>query len=364
MKAWLSFEVFFQKIKGNCTTSGFILLCMQQPIVDRELSYANLIQAFSRTNRTYPGKTKGLIVTFRKPATMEEHVKNATKVYSQAQEESALIYPTYEESKNRFKKAHTVLKKIVPNPTDIDEHFPLESRIQFVKAFQELNHAYEALVTYDDYNDEMEKSKVLSKQVKTLEAYIGIYNTVKGSLANGGDDDRSELDFSDIEFYSENAIKLYDIDSSYIDKLLETYSANNQTIRNDIEKALQKLEKPEKVKDIYRAILHAMDTKQIAPEEDIFAVKRRFFKNAQEQAIGKFAKTWFVKEDQLHYSAVQYEIGSDSIPYMGRIIDSKQFDKYKAVHPDAKQWTYVPEMKRQWKKTLDEEIVPLKDELK
>lgn len=51
-----------------------------------------------------------------------------------------------------------------------------------MKAFQELNNAYEALVTYDDFNDDMEKSTALQEQVNTLEEYIGVYSTVKGSL--------------------------------------------------------------------------------------------------------------------------------------------------------------------------------------
>ncbi|WP_425277490.1 hypothetical protein, partial [Enterococcus faecium] len=49
--------------------------------------------SLSRTDRTYPDKTKGLIVTFRKPATMEKNVEDATKLYSEAKEESGLIYP-------------------------------------------------------------------------------------------------------------------------------------------------------------------------------------------------------------------------------------------------------------------------------
>ena len=84
--------------------TGFDAPTIQTLFVDRNLSYANLIQAFSRTNRTYPGKTKGLIVTFRKPSTMEQNVKDATKLYSEAQEESNLVYPTYVESKKRFKR--------------------------------------------------------------------------------------------------------------------------------------------------------------------------------------------------------------------------------------------------------------------
>lgn len=344
--------------------TGFDAPTIQTLFVDRNLSYANLIQAFSRTNRTYPGKTKGLIVTFRKPSTMEQNVKDATKLYSEAQEETNLVYPTYDESKKRFKQAHKVLTMLVPNPTDIDEHSSLDTRIEFVKAFQELNNAYEALVTYDDYNNEMEKSTALQEQVKTLEEYIGVYNTVKGSLVEEGGKDGPEPDFSGIEFYGENAIKIYDIDSTYIDQLLGTYSANNQNIRDEIEKALQKLKKSEVVKEVYHAILNAIDAKEIEVEEDILVVKRRFFTDSRNKVIKKFANTWFVEEDELHLSTIQYVIGADPIPNIGGIINSKQFDQYKAVHPDAKPLKYGPEMKRQWRKTLDEVIVPLDDELR
>lgn len=346
--------------------TGFDAPTIQTLFVDRNLSYANLIQAFSRTNRTFPGKTKGLIVTFRKPYTMEQNVKDATKLYSYEQEETNLVYPTYGESKKRFKKAHKAMTTLVSNPTDIDEHAPLETRIEFVKTFQELNNAYEALVTYDDYNDEMEKSKVLSEQVKTLEEYIGVYNTIKGSLIdeNEGDEDGPEPDFSDIEFYGENAIKIYDIDSTYIDRLLETYSANNQNIRDEIEQALQKLDKSEIVKEVYREILNAIDSEEVSLDEDILVVKRQFFTEFRNEAIEQFANTWFVDEDELHLSAIQYVVGKDPIPNIGGIINSKQFDKYKAIHPDAKPLKYGPELKRQWKKTLNEVIVPLDDELR
>ncbi|PJZ00593.1 deoxyribonuclease [Bacillus vallismortis] len=344
--------------------TGFDAPTIQTLFVDRNLSYANLIQAFSRTNRTYPGKTKGLIVTFRKPSTMEENVKNATKLYSHAQEESSLVYPTYDESKKRFKKAHKTLTTLIPNPTDSDEHTSLDTRIEFVKAFQELNNSYEALVTYDDYNDDMETSKALQEQVETLEEYIGIYHTIKGSLIDDEDQDGPEPDFSDIEFYGENAVKIYDIDSTYIDRLLETYSANNQNIRDEIESALQKLEKSDIVKSVYREMLNAIDTKNVDEEEDILAVKRRFFTKERSQAVKEFANSWFVAEDELHLSAVQYMIGADPIPNIGGIINSKQFDQYKAVHPDAKPLKYGPELKRQWRKTLDEVIVPLDGELR
>ncbi|CAM3183805.1 HsdR family type I site-specific deoxyribonuclease [Filibacter tadaridae] len=344
--------------------TGFDAPTVQTLFVDRNLSYANLIQAFSRTNRTYPGKTKGLIVTFRKPSTMERNVEAATKLYSQAQEETALVYPTYDKSKKHFKNAHKTLTTSVPNLTDMNEHSPLEDRVEFVKAFQELNNAYEALVTYDDYNDDMEKSNALQEQIKTLEEYMGVYNTVKGSLLDEGEPVEPGRDFSEIEFFGENTIKLYDIDATYIDRLLETYAANNPDIRDEIEKALQKLNKPAVVKDVYSAILNDIDAKKVGAEEDILAVKRRFFTDAYENTIEKLSNTWFVNEDQLHLSAIQYMAGSETIPNIGGILDSKQFDKYKAANPDAKPLKYGPEMKRQWLTVLNEVIVPYGDELR
>ncbi|MEK4925035.1 HsdR family type I site-specific deoxyribonuclease [Cytobacillus sp. FSL R5-0569] len=344
--------------------TGFDAPTIQTLFVDRNLSYANLIQAFSRTNRTYPGKTKGLIVTFRKPWTMEKNVEEATKLYSDKQEETNLVYPTYDESKKRFKKAHKKIKSFVIVPTDIDEHSPLETRVEFVKAFQELSNAYEALVTYDDYNDEMERSNTLQEQVKVLEEFMGIYQTVKGSLVNDEGQDGPIPAFAEIEFYGENTIKMYDIDSAYIDQLLGTYSANNQDIRQEIEKALQKMKKPEVVKEVYRSILNAMDTGEIRPDEDIFVVKRHFFTQLRDQKVQDFAKTWFVDAEQLHISVIQYVIGADPIPNIGGILDSKQFKQYKAINPEAKPLQYGPEMKRQWRATLDEVIIPLDDELR
>jgi len=142
------------------------------------------------------------------------------------------------------------------------------------------------------------------------------------------------------------------------------YSANNQNIRDDIENALQKLEKEEIVKNVYRAILNAIDNEEVEEDEDIFIVKRAFFTEQKNNAIEDFANTWFVDKDALHLSQVQYVIGMDPIPNISDIINSRDFDQYKAVNPDAKPLKYGPEMKRQWRKVLDEVVVPLDDELR
>ncbi|MDQ0417563.1 23S rRNA U2552 (ribose-2'-O)-methylase RlmE/FtsJ [Croceifilum oryzae] len=124
------------------------------------------------------------------------------------------------------------------------------------------------------------------------------------------------------------------------------------------------MNKSEKVKEVYRAILHAIDTKEIDAEEDILVIRRDFFEQEQDQAIETFANTWFVDKEELHLSAKLYEMGADPIPNIKKIFESREFHKYKAVHPEAIPVKYGPEMKRQWRKVLDEVIVPLVDELR
>lgn len=343
--------------------TGFDAPTIQTLFVDRNLEYAGLIQAFSRTNRTYPDKIKGLIVTFRKPNTMESNVAEATKLYSEVKEDSGLIYPTYNESKKRFKKAYRKLQEFTLLP-GISEGTPLETRVDYVKAFQELNNSYEALVTYDEYNEDIVGSEALKGQVSILEEQVGVYQTVKGSLVDGDDDGGEKADLSSIEFFSDNSIKLYDIDSSYIDQLLGTYAANSPDVREEIEKALKKLNKTECVKEVYRQILNAFDEEQIEPNEDVFVVKRHYFTQAIDQIVGHFSAEWFVSGDELQSSRVQYIIGEDPIPNIKGVIESKNFEGYKALNPDAKPFKYPQAMKRAWREVLDEELIPLEDELR
>ncbi|WP_147803876.1 type I restriction endonuclease subunit R [Alkalicoccus halolimnae] len=346
--------------------TGFDAPTIQTLFVDRNLEYAGLIQAFSRTNRTYPDKTKGMIVTFRKPFTMEENVQKATKLYSEVKEESGLIYPTYKEAKKRFNKAHESFSEVTDKEGDVDEHTPLETRVKYVKAFQELKNAYEALVTYDSYNNDMYTSPTLQEQVSTLEEEAGVYETVKGSLVelDREDEPGDDTNFSDLTFYSDSTTKLYDIDSSYIDQLLGTYQANNPDVREEIENALKKLNKAEIVKDVYRNILNAMDEKEVEENEDVFAVKRRFFTEKKYQIVESFSISWCVSNKELHASAIQYMIGMDSIPNMKSIIESKDYEAFKGHHPNVKPFSYPQMMKREWQKVLDEQIVPLDDELR
>ena len=344
--------------------TGFDAPRCQTLFVDRNLQYAGLIQAFSRTNRTYKGKEKGLITTFRKPATMKEHVFAATRLYSQANNNDSLIYPTYEESKKKFNAAYNALIKLdainVNNP--ITEHAPKSDRINFVKCFQDLNKAYRAIASYDEFNIEFDsdKSGKFAKKIAIIEDNIGLYNTIKASLSP---DDKNEPGIELIDFFDSSTVQTYTVDKGYIDALLQEYEPYSQDTRVKIENALTKFAKRESVRKMYKQILDDIDAQVIKKDSNFLQLKREYFTDKYDSVVENFSNTWCVSIDELVISVNQSTVGED-IYNKKRIIDSIDYPTYVQQHPDADPFSYPQHMIEAWGKCLFEDIIPLRDELK
>lgn len=345
--------------------TGFDSPSMQTLFVDRNLEYAGLIQAFSRTNRTFKDKSKGLIVTFRKPATMEKNVEEATKLYSNANEETGLVYPTYQEAKKKFEKSYRELHSLIRHHPDIDENTDESIQIDYVKAYQKSLNAFEELITYDEFNDDVQEEKALQDKMTVLENHRSSYETVKGHLKTLIDrpEDMDTI-LNEIEFFADENNKMYNIDSSYIDQLLGNYQPDNASIRDEIEKALQKLNKPENVRMVYQNILDEIDREKDDVKEDIFSLKRDFFTREKEQIIAEFAEEYKAEVYELHSSAIQYTAGADEIPNMKNVMNKIDFESYKKEHPEINPFKYRQMMKSRWKQVLNTAIIPLEDELR
>lgn len=341
--------------------TGFDAPQLQTLFVDRTLEYAKLIQAFSRTNRTFPNKKKGLIVTYRKPATMKANVDAATRLYSESQEETNLIYPDYAEAQSKFQKAYKTFDNILKSKPDLDEHSDQFDKVEYVKAFQALDNAYAAIVTYDEYNYQIENTPESQLFPNLVQEQEGIYNTVKGSLIV---DPGPIAEVGDITFFEHNGVNNYDIDSAYIDRLLGDYAANNQDTRDQIEEAMKKLNKSEAVRAIYRMILDAIDENEIDADEDVFVLKRRYFDTAVDDVIDQFSQTWCIPVGDLHSSVIQYYSSDQEVPGLSDLNQHMDTKQYKAQHPDANLFKVRFDMKSAWKKELDDVVMPYRDELR
>ncbi|WP_414042353.1 type I restriction endonuclease subunit R [Macrococcus sp. EM39E] len=343
--------------------TGFDAPIMQTLFVDRNLEYAGLIQAFSRTNRTYKGKDKGLIVTFRKPHTMEQNVENATILYSNEDNASNLIYPTYKESKKSFDTNYKGFSNVLENNSTIDENTNTDIQIEYVKAYQKTLKSFEALITYDEFNDDIETKKALKEKMEVIENHRGNYENIKAILkAENGDP--GKFDVSDIEFFSDDSNKTYNIDTAYIDQLLGNYRANNKGVREELESALKKLNKPERVRFVYQNILDQIDSHPEEQYNDIFSLKRKHFTETKNQIINDFASEWKVGEYELHTSAMQYVAESNEIPYLTSIMKKADFMEYKKENSNTNPFKYKQQMKKSWYDVLNQDIIPLDKELR
>lgn len=64
-------------------------------------------------------------------------------------------------------------------------------------------------IVTNEYNAYMTYSNTFESPVITIEKYVGVYDTVKGSFMDDGDHGELEVDCSDIEFYRRNVAKMY-----------------------------------------------------------------------------------------------------------------------------------------------------------
>ncbi|MBN3535129.1 type I restriction endonuclease subunit R [Mycoplasma procyoni] len=107
--------------------------------IDKIIDYANLIQAFSRTNRIFgDDKPHGRIVIFRKPNTMKENTEKALKLYTS--EPEAVQQLPIEKFITRCNDAFAEIKKTISynqkdNTFDIDNNIPEEKLREFIKQF-------------------------------------------------------------------------------------------------------------------------------------------------------------------------------------------------------------------------------------
>ncbi|MFJ7977106.1 AbiH family protein [Peribacillus sp. NPDC096379] len=194
---------------------------------------------------------------------------------------------------------------------------------------------------------------------------------------------QTEQDIEQKDVNGSNHTNEYDLESksvnnkkdyvyTLIDSLLYDYRIGSIPTSEELFKALGQENKPEIVVGIYHEIVkeisNANNHGKYNSKEDVQDLKIKLFTQARDKVIRDFSEEWFVSEDELDLSAIQYVEGIHEIPNIGRIIDSRSYESYKAKHQEANPFAnsikYTQAMKRDWKRELDEKVVWLNDELK
>lgn len=132
----------------NQMLTGFDSKWINTLYLDKILKYEEIIQAFSRTNRLFPGNDKpyGIIKFYRKPHTMERNIAEAVKLYS-GEKAYGLFVQKLDRNLLKMNYIYTEIKQLFAD-AGIDDFHKLPDnkadRGKFASLFKELSDYYEA----------------------------------------------------------------------------------------------------------------------------------------------------------------------------------------------------------------------------
>ncbi|MED1745748.1 type I restriction endonuclease subunit R [Brevibacillus borstelensis] len=224
----------------NIFLTGFDSKTLNILYMDRFLKYHNLIQAFSRTNRTEKAtKPYGNIVCFRN---LKEDTDEAIRLFSKTDNVDDVLMKSYEEYLQLFKAALAKVEALASTPADVDKLEREEDKKEFVIAFRDLTKYLTSLQTFTEFEFQKERLGIEEQTYQDYKSkYLAIYDTVK----RGGDKDSilSDVDFS-IELMHTDRINV-----SYIMNLIKNIDFDNEEERKksvkDIEDEINRADNEE-----------------------------------------------------------------------------------------------------------------------
>lgn len=213
----------------NMFLTGFDAKKVNTLYVDKNLKQHGLIQAFSRTNRTFgEKKSQGNILCFRnlKAATDE-----AITLFSNKEAIEDVVMPPYEAIEKKFKEALKTLFAIVPSYQAVDDLESEEDELQFIQAFRALLRAKNVLESYADFSwDDLGIDEQTFENYKSK--YLDLYDKVKKETAKEKTSILDDIDF-EVELIHRDQINVAYI-LVLLAKLKEAKAADVQTQRKAI----------------------------------------------------------------------------------------------------------------------------------
>ncbi|QEK36610.1 type I restriction endonuclease subunit R [Acinetobacter johnsonii] len=236
--------------------TGFDSKWVNTLYLDKVLEYANLIQAFSRTNRLF-GKDKpfGIIRYYRRPHTMKRNIDAAVKLYSGDKPLALFVEKLPSNLKNIndiFEKIDDLFKNA--NVSNFDK-LPKDDQscALFAKLFKQLNEYLEAAkiqgfkwdkLSYE-FTDEQKKKFTIQLKLdeQTFLVLALRYKELFSNGGNGGGSGGGNIPF-EVEGYL-TEIDTDKIDSDYMNSRFDKYlkALRNGDLELSIEDALNELHK-------------------------------------------------------------------------------------------------------------------------
>lgn len=268
-------------------------------ILDKNLKWHGLLQAYSRTNRIFkPTKQFGQIVTYRN---IKKAQDEALKLYSGDGTPDDFLLKTYEFYCHMYGRNVSELRKIVPEGDDAGYIVDEEEKVNFVKAFRKVASMLAVAKTFSKFDwADMEVAGLGEEEFLTYKTwYLEFYDEMRFKRRNGEASALEDVDFS-IEL-----IRTDKINVRYILLLLKDVNRENpEEMRKAVDLILRELERTDNAKLRYkREIMRKFIEEhfyKLKPDVDIFEAYIEFEEKMKEKEIKAFVKEHKVDPQIIH----------------------------------------------------------------
>lgn len=322
--------------------------------VDRPpMSYQNIIQAFSRTNRLYDrAKKYGMIVIFQRAEEYRKAVDEALWLYSNGGTNDVSA-PPFGEIEQDFVEAIKELRKLAPTPEAVDSLMNDRAAMsKFVRQFQRLDKSLGEIQVYMEWADkDLERDYGISWQ--DFDDYLGKYQNVLEALkASHDDDDNVSIDIE----YELETIRIETIDYRYLVSLIQRHIPDDDQIivenvhDENIEKYIDQLEEGNPA--LAAVVRQFWEDMKARPENykgmDAMSVIEQRIGNIINQQVDMLVHEWCVKKNDVLFVLENYR---KSAP----IVVEDDYDMFKQTHKMSK---------LMYKRKVKEAIASLAEKLK
>lgn len=302
------------RVKGKKTKQLDILIVVNQfltgfdskPLdvlyVDKNLEYHDLLQAFSRTNRVEKEtKPFGIVVCYRN---LKQATDNALCLFSQSQDTTGILTPSFEEFVSKFNEFVVKLREIAPTPAAIDTMQDEEIQKQFVEIFKALSKIQTSLQTFKEYPFDKDQLDLTDQEFENYKSkYYLIYQKHRNDKEKV-----SVLD--DVDFCIE-LIESDHINVAYIMNLIRSIDVTDINKRKKqieyIREQIKRSSNDELYKkiDLLQAFLDVLENG--LTNQDIDELYEEFEAKQREKDIEEFLAENEIKKEELTRYISEYE---------------------------------------------------------
>lgn len=280
-------------------------------ILDKNLEWHNLLQAYSRTNRVDKvTKRYGQIITYRN---IKKAQDSALRLFSGNGDPNEFLLKSYEYYLTEYEKRTAKLKKICETPEDAGHLINEDEQREYVFAFRSVASTYATLKTFSKF-DQADLDVFLdeSDYYDYKSWYLEFYDQMKKDRQSGKETALVDIDFN-IELVRTDKINVV-----YILNLLQDINREDKNVmEQSIDLILREIERSDNEKMRYKKDIMIDFIKErffeLPVEEDIIKAYSDYEKERLNIAIDEFANETGITKDIVTKLLTQYFINEKSI---------------------------------------------------